>query len=136
MLESGHLSQPKLFAEFCHFVKLIQLVQQQLKLDFFLLFFGNYFRWNLISLYFLKTFKPLSKILLLVGKCNPHDSVYTVIFLFVGKAAASKWEVALISLCTGHCLERGWKKVVPFVRSETKTSLLLKYKLLKSCGQE
>lgn len=78
------------FAEFCHFVKLIQLVQQQLKLDFFFSFFGSYFRRNLISLYFLKTFNPLSKILLLVGKCNPHDSAYTVIFLFVGKVGCQR----------------------------------------------
>lgn len=62
-------------------------------------FLGNYFSWNLMSFYFLKMLKPLSKIPLLVVKCNPRDSIYTIIFLFVGKVGCQQTEHWFWFLC-------------------------------------
>lgn len=92
MLENADLSQPKLVTGFCQLVKLLQQGQRELKLDNFFFFFGNCFRWNLISFYFKKLCKPLSKIPLLVVKRNRRDSIYTIIFQFVGEVGCQKTE--------------------------------------------
>lgn len=52
---------------------LLCLKVQELKLDFFFFFGGgSYF------ILLLKMFRPLSKIHLVVVKCNPCDSIYTI----------------------------------------------------------
>lgn len=88
------LSQPKLFTEVCQLVKLLQLGQQELKLDnfFYFAFLDITLGGTLFHFTFKKTFKPSSKIPLLVLKCNPHDSIYTIIFLFVRKVGCQQTE--------------------------------------------
>lgn len=54
--------------------------------------FGNDFRWKLVSFFFQKVLKPVSRTQLFAFKCNPHDSIYTSIFLFVGKVGCQQTE--------------------------------------------
>lgn len=110
MLGNVDLGQLSCFPEFCSACEVTSAGASRIKTNVYtyvLCLFGNYFRWKLVSFYFLEVFKPLSRIQLFAFKCNPRFNLYQHFAVCGERGLPANWTSVLITQCTDHCLEWG-----------------------------